>query len=94
MSLLADPLTLLVLAIAVVLLGLAKGGLSGVGALATPLVALVLPPTMAAALLPAGQLQALEARMEELVPEYGLIGQMMALPGKPGKSGKKQKSRA
>ena len=51
MSLLADPLTLLVLAIAVVLLGLAKGGLSGVGALATPLVALVLPPTIAAALL-------------------------------------------
>lgn len=51
MSLLADPLTLLVLAIAVVLLGLAKGGLSGVGALATPLVALMLPPTIAAALL-------------------------------------------
>lgn len=51
MSLLADPLTLLVLAVAVVLLGLAKGGLSGVGALATPLVALVLPPTIAAALL-------------------------------------------
>ncbi|MBR2173401.1 antibiotic biosynthesis monooxygenase [Sphingopyxis sp.] len=37
---------------------------------------------MAAALLPVGQLQALEARMEELVPEYGLIGQMMAQPGK------------
>ena len=36
---------------------------------------------MAAALLPAGQLQALEARMEELVPEYGLIGQMLAQPG-------------
>ncbi|KTE02384.1 hypothetical protein ATE68_05975 [Sphingopyxis sp. H038] len=51
MSLLADPLTLFVLAIAVILLGLAKGGLSGVGALATPLVALVLPPTIAAALL-------------------------------------------
>ncbi|WP_447758606.1 sulfite exporter TauE/SafE family protein [Sphingopyxis fribergensis] len=51
MSLLSDPLTLLVLAISVVLLGLAKGGLSGVGALATPLVALVLPPTIAAALL-------------------------------------------
>ncbi|KGB54823.1 putative permease [Sphingopyxis sp. LC81] len=51
MSLLADPLTLLVLALAVILLGLAKGGLSGVGALATPLVALVLPPTIAAALL-------------------------------------------
>ncbi|WP_293643207.1 putative quinol monooxygenase [Sphingopyxis sp. RIFCSPHIGHO2_12_FULL_65_19] len=36
---------------------------------------------MAAVLLPTGQLQALEARMEELVPEYGLIGQMMAQPG-------------
>lgn len=51
MSLLADPVTLIVVALAVVLLGLAKGGLSGVGALATPLVALVLPPTTAAALL-------------------------------------------
>ncbi len=51
MSLLADPLTLLVLALAVILLGLAKGGLSGVGALATPIVALALPPTIAAALL-------------------------------------------
>lgn len=51
MSLLADPVTLFVLALAVILLGLAKGGLSGVGALATPLVALVLPPTIAAALL-------------------------------------------
>lgn len=51
MSLLADPVTLAVVALAVVLLGLAKGGLSGVGALATPLVALVLPPTIAAALL-------------------------------------------
>lgn len=36
---------------------------------------------MAAALLPAGQLQALEAQMEELIPEYGLIGQMLAQPG-------------
>ncbi len=51
MSLLADPVTLAVVALAVVLLGLAKGGLAGVGALATPLVALVLPPTIAAALL-------------------------------------------
>ena len=51
MNLLSDPLTLAVLALAVILLGLAKGGLSGVGALATPIVALVLPPTMAAALL-------------------------------------------
>ena len=36
---------------------------------------------MVAALLPVGQLKALEARMEELVPEYGLIGQMLAQPG-------------
>ena len=36
---------------------------------------------MAGALLSTGQLQALEARMEELVPEYGLIGQMLAQPG-------------
>jgi uncharacterized membrane protein YfcA len=51
MNLLSDPATLAVLAIAVILLGLAKGGLSGVGALATPMAALVLPPTMAAAIL-------------------------------------------
>lgn len=51
MNLLADPATLAVLILAVVVLGMAKGGLSGVGALATPLVALVLPPTIAAALL-------------------------------------------
>ena len=36
---------------------------------------------MAAALLPAGQLRALEAHMEEVVPEYGLIGQLLAKPG-------------
>lgn len=36
---------------------------------------------LAAALLPAGQLEALEARMEEVVPEFGLIGQMLAQPG-------------
>lgn len=51
MSLLADPATLAVLLVAVVLLGMAKGGLAGVGALATPLAALVLPPAIAAALL-------------------------------------------
>ncbi|WP_033074508.1 sulfite exporter TauE/SafE family protein [Sphingopyxis sp. MWB1] len=51
MSLLADPVTLAVLLAAVVLLGMAKGGLAGVGALATPLAALVLPPATAAALL-------------------------------------------
>lgn len=36
---------------------------------------------MAAAILPARKLQALEARMEEVIPEYGLIGQMIAKPG-------------
>ena len=51
MTLLADPVTLAVLIVAVVLLGVAKGGLSGVGALATPLAALVLPPATAAGLL-------------------------------------------
>ena len=51
MSILADPATLAILAVAVVLLGMAKGGLAGVGALATPLAALVLPPATAAALL-------------------------------------------
>ena len=51
MSILADPATLAILVVAVVLLGMAKGGLAGVGALATPLAALVLPPATAAALL-------------------------------------------
>jgi uncharacterized membrane protein YfcA len=50
-SILADPVTLAVLVAAVILLGMAKGGLAGVGALATPLAALVLPPATAAALL-------------------------------------------
>lgn len=51
MSILSDPATLAVLIVAVILLGMAKGGLAGVGALATPLAALVLPPATAAALL-------------------------------------------
>lgn len=51
MTILADPVTLSVLLIAVVLLGMAKGGFAGVGALATPVAALVLPPATAAALL-------------------------------------------
>src|SRR3546814_6686248 len=38
--------------------------------------------TMAAALLPATKLSALEAKMEEADPQYGLLGQMMAQPGK------------
>ncbi len=36
---------------------------------------------MAAALLPATKLRALEAKMEEAEPRYGLLGQMMAQPG-------------
>jgi len=51
MSLLAEPATLAALIVAVILLGMAKGGLAGVGALATPLAALVLPPATAAAVL-------------------------------------------
>lgn len=51
MELLADPATLLLVALAVAVLGLAKGGLAGLGALATPLMALVLPPVTAAAIL-------------------------------------------
>ena len=46
-----DPLTLAVIVVAVVLVGLAKGGFAGFGALATPLLATVLPPAQAAALL-------------------------------------------
>ncbi|WP_225940767.1 putative quinol monooxygenase [Sphingopyxis sp. OAS728] len=37
---------------------------------------------MVAALLPATKLRALEAKMEEADPQYGLLGQMMAQPGK------------
>lgn len=37
---------------------------------------------MAAALLPATKLRALEAKMEDADPQYGLLGQMMAQPGK------------
>ena len=51
MHLLSDPLNLMLAIIAVMVLGLAKGGFSGLGALATPLLALALPPVTAAALL-------------------------------------------
>lgn len=36
---------------------------------------------MAAVVLPTGKLRALEAGMEEIIPEYGLIGQILAQPG-------------
>lgn len=51
MSILADPVTLAVLIVVVILVGMAKGGFAGVGAMATPLTALVLPPATAAGLL-------------------------------------------
>jgi uncharacterized membrane protein YfcA len=51
MTLLSDPVALGLACLAVVILGLAKGGFSGVGALATPLLALAIPPATAAALL-------------------------------------------
>ena len=51
MTLLSDPFVLALACLAVVIVGLAKGGFSGVGALATPLLALAMPPATAAALL-------------------------------------------
>jgi hypothetical protein len=39
-----DPFFLIVAAAAVILVGLAKGGLSGLGALGTPLLALAVAP--------------------------------------------------
>jgi len=46
-----DPRFLIAAALAVILLGLAKGGLSGLGALGTPLLAMAVPPVQAAAIL-------------------------------------------
>lgn len=51
MSLLADPTALALACLAVIVIGMAKGGLSGVGALGTPILALALPPAIAAAVL-------------------------------------------
>ncbi len=51
MSLLADPSTLALACLAVIIVGMAKGGLSGIGALGTPLLALAVPPAVAAAVL-------------------------------------------
>lgn len=51
MSLLGDPQTLILALLAVLILGLAKGGFSGLGVMATPLLALKLPPASAAALI-------------------------------------------
>ncbi len=46
-----DPFFYLVAIPAVILMGLAKGGFTGVGAMAMPLLALVMPPVQAAAIL-------------------------------------------
>jgi len=50
-SVLADPVFLLAAVVAVTLLGLSKGGLTGLGMAATPLLALTVPPLQAAAIL-------------------------------------------
>ncbi|TNC74380.1 sulfite exporter TauE/SafE family protein [Rubellimicrobium roseum] len=46
-----DPLALAVMALAAAIVGLAKGGLAGVGTMAVPVLALVLSPVQAAAIL-------------------------------------------
>jgi hypothetical protein len=50
-TLISDPTFYLAAIPAVTFLGVSKGGFSGVGLLATPLLALVLPPLQAAAIL-------------------------------------------
>jgi uncharacterized membrane protein YfcA len=51
MTLIADPLFYLLAVPAVVFLGLSKGGFSGIGMVSTPLLALIMPPLEAAAIL-------------------------------------------
>ncbi len=51
MTVITDPLFYLLAVPAVVALGLSKGGFAGVGQLATPMLALVMPPLEAAAIL-------------------------------------------
>lgn len=51
MTIVTDPLFYLLAIPAVTLLGLGKGGFAGVGMISTPLLALVLPPLQAAAIL-------------------------------------------
>lgn len=51
MELLANPFALTMAVLAVVIVGMAKGGFSGLGILATPLLALAMPASTAAALL-------------------------------------------
>src|SRR6266702_4438008 len=51
MTIVTDPLFYLLAIPAVTLLGLGKGGFAGVGMIATPLLALALPPLQAAAII-------------------------------------------
>src|SRR6478672_10129094 len=51
MTLIADPLFYVAAVPAVVFLGLSKGGFSGIGMVSTPLLAILLPPLEAAAIL-------------------------------------------
>ncbi len=51
MTLIADPLFYVAAVPAVVFLGLSKGGFSGIGMVSTPLLAIMLPPLEAAAIL-------------------------------------------
>ena len=71
MELLADPATLALAAIAVCILGLAKGGFSGLGVLGTPLLALALPPAVAAAILLPALLLALDLFHQSALWTFG-----------------------
>ena len=51
MTIITDPLFYAVAIPAVIFLGLSKGGFSGIGMVSTPLVALIMPPLEAAAIL-------------------------------------------
>ena len=51
MHLPTDPLFWIVAAIAVTMVGLAKGGFTGVGMVATPMLALIMPPLQAVAIM-------------------------------------------
>src|SRR5258707_14699994 len=51
MTIITDPLFYAVAIPAVIFLGLSKGGFSGIGMVSTPLVAMVMPPLEAAAIL-------------------------------------------
>ena len=51
MTIIADPLFYVVAVPAVIFLGLSKGGFSGIGMVSTPMLAIILPPLEAAAIL-------------------------------------------